>query len=96
MGIFKEKQSVSRGELKESLSKSSGAIPKTGGGKYPREQREGLEKEVFDRKYGSQISKRDYRDALKELKSAKREAKSRDEKTELENKTRYLKKLGGV
>lgn len=96
MGIFEEKQSVSRRELKSSLEKSSGRIPRTGGEKYVKEERQKIGKEVFGRKYGSEISKRDYKGALRDLKSAKDRAETREEKAEIEDRINYLKKLGGL
>ena len=94
MGLYDKKRSLSREELKGTLRGHSGRIPGTGGKKYHRAQRGGMVKEVFGRKYGSQISKQDYRGALRELQSAKKVLKGRARK-EIDQKIRYLKELGG-
>lgn len=95
MGLYDKRRSLSRRELKGTLRKHSGRIPGTGGKKYPRAQREGMTKDVFGRKYGSQISKDDYRGALRDLRSAKKVLKDRRARAEIDQKIRYLRELGG-
>lgn len=96
MPLFEKKSSFSRPEFKKSLERDSGIIPQTGGQKFSREQREKMEKEVFGLKYGSQISKNDYRNAVKELKDARDKTKDMGQKGELDKKINYLKRLGGM
>ncbi|MDD2731961.1 MAG: hypothetical protein PHI53_02065 [Candidatus Pacebacteria bacterium] len=95
MGLFDKKQSLSRQELREVFEKDSGVIPKTGGKKYYQEERKRIERDVFGAKYGSQISKSDYRDALHKLKSQAFKARDRVEKEEIEKKIEYLKRVSG-
>ena len=96
MGIFDNKRrSISRRELKQFFRKDSGFIPRTGGKKYYRKDRDRLMKEVFGLKYGSQIDKKEYRRAVRELESSKRNAKDRAERLNIEQKINYLKDQGG-
>lgn len=71
-------------------------IPKTGGQKFSRGEREKLEKDVFGQKYGSQISKNDYRGAVKELRNAENKAQDPKQKGELDKKINYLRRIGGI
>lgn len=95
MGIYEKRRSVPRGELGKTL-RASRRIPGTGGKKYTQREVEKLEREVFRPKYGSQISKEDYRRALRGLESTRRGVRTRSEKSELDKKIRYLKGIGGV
>lgn len=95
MGIYDKKKSISRRELKETFSKHSGRIPGTGGRKYYQRQRERMSGEVFGRKYGSQISKEEYRRAIRDLGVTKRSAKTRRERLEIDKKIRYIREMGG-
>ena len=95
MGIFDKKQSISKQELKSVFKKDRGMIPKTGGKKYFQREREKMIEEIFRPKYGSQISKQDYRRAIRDLESAKKNFKTPNEKSVLEEKIRYLKESGG-
>ena len=95
MGIFDKKQSLSRGELKSAFRKDKGVIPKTGGRKYHGQERAKMTKKIFGTKYGSQISKNDYKHALRELESTRNQTKSRPEKEKIERKINYLRDIGG-
>jgi len=105
MGLFDDKKEVSRKELRATLKRSSMTIPGTGGKKYTRRERAGFEKELFSSKYGSRISKRDYKSALESLrksrfKSVPDEGKMRRrttaEKRSIESKRRFMKNIGGL
>lgn len=89
MGIFDERKSLSRKELRKKFRRDEGRIPETGGKKYTRREREELGGS-FDRKYGSQISKRDYRSAIRDLKRQKRDAETPEEEREIEDRINYL------
>jgi len=95
MGIYDKKKSISRKELESVLRKDKGRIPGTWDRKYYRREREKIAKEVFKSKYGSEISKSDYRRAVRELESAGRKTKSSVEKKKINRKIGYLKELGG-
>lgn len=96
MGLFDKKQSFSRGELKKVLGRSSQPIPGTGGRRFNQRERERLERDTFSGKYGSEISKQDYRKALSEMNLARNKAKTSAEKVALDRKINFLKKLGGM
>ena len=95
MGIYDKRRSISRKELKSAFKKDRGTIPGTGGKKYYEKERAGMTGEVFGRKYGSEISKSEYRKAVRDLKFARRGAKTPTEKIRINKKIDYLKKLGG-
>lgn len=95
MSIFEEKDSVSREELKKALGRDSGIIPKTGGEKFYQEKREGL-RNVFSQKYGSSISKQDFKSAVKELENARNKSDNPNEKKDLGKQVDYLKRMGGI
>jgi len=94
-GLFDEKKSYSRPKLKETLGRSPAAIPGTGGKRFSQTQREGLVKE-FGSKYGSEISKQDYRGAISDLKREKGKAETHLERRRISEKINFLKKTGGV
>ena len=95
MGLFDKKQSISRSRLKSSFRRDRGTIPETGGRRYHQRDRSKITKEVFGAKYGSEISKKDYRRAIRDLESAGKEAKTPTEKTRINRRVNYLRKLGG-
>ena len=92
MGLFNKKRSISRAQLGKTLRGSRG-IPGTGGKKYTQGEIQKLEREVFSPKYGSEISKNDYRRALRGLESEKSRTEDRVGKANLDKKIRYLKRL---
>jgi hypothetical protein len=94
MSIFGKKQHLTRSELREALRKASPSIPGSGS-MFSREKRVKLEKE-FEQKYGSLISKEDFKRKIQELRRQKFRAKTSAEKTEFGRKLRYLKKIGGI
>ncbi len=95
MGIFDKRKSISRRELKSSFEKHHGRIPETGGKKYYHKQRSRMTKEVFGSKYGSQIDKHEYRRAIQDLHTSKRNAKTPRQKADIDSQIRYLKEFGG-
>lgn len=95
MGLFDKKESVSRGEFRSALRRTSRPIPRTGGKKYARRERAGFEKELFAPKYGRQISKREYRTVLEKMRRRKF-GKSTAERMEIQRKIDFLKKIGGA
>lgn len=96
MGIFDKKQSIPRRELLEVFRGSSGGIPKSGGRHYSRLEREKLVRETFGSKYGSNISKDDYRRAIRDLERREREVKNEAERRKLNERIEFLKELGGI
>lgn len=106
MGLFDDKKEVSRKELKTALKKSPMAIPGTGGKRYTRKERASFEKELFSPKYGSRISKGDYKIALENLRKSRFESvldkdkgkmrkRTAAEKRSIESKRRFMKNIGG-
>jgi hypothetical protein len=95
MGLFDKRQSISRRELGETLRKHPGRIPGTGGRKYSQRERTGLSRSAFGQKYGSQISKGDYRRAIKGLEASRRNIKDRKQQRRINEQIRYLRELGG-
>jgi len=95
MGIFDKKRSVSREELKSAFRKDRGVIPRTGGKKYSERERQKMSRGLFGSKYGSEISKNDWRSRMRELGSEKRKAKTPGEKQSIDEKIRYYKEAGG-
>ena len=95
MGIYDKKRSISRRGLKSTLRKDRGTIPGTGGRRYHRGERSKITGEIFGRKYGSQISKSDYRGAMRDLRSSERKAKTPTERRNINRKIDYLRKIGG-
>jgi len=96
MGLFDKKQSFSRSELKKEFRKDSGIIPHTGGKKFYEKQRAEMSDESFARKYGGQISKQDFRGAVRDVAMTKRDAKTFKERREVEKRVNYLKRMGGI
>ncbi len=95
MGIYDKKKSISRRELKSSFEKHHGKIPQTGGRKYHHRQRSKMTGEVFGSKYGSQIDKQEYRRAIRDLQTSKRNVKAPRQKADIDRQIRYLKEFGG-
>ncbi len=93
MGIFDKRKSISRPELRSVFRKSSS--PTIGGKKYTQKERAAFEKNIFGPKYGSQISKKDYRTAIDKMRRERFKAKDSRGRLEIEKKIGYLKKLGG-
>jgi len=95
MGIFEKRDSLSREQLKKSFGGDSGIIPKTGGQKFSQPQREKM-RDVFGSKYGGEISKDDFKSAVRELDNARKSAQNPNEKRELGKQVEYLKRVGGI
>jgi len=95
MSLFDKKKSFSRREFRDALSKDAGTIPGSGGQRYSGSEREKMGREIFGQKYGSNISKDDYRKAVQGLESAKRKTENRSEKGAIDRKIKYLRGLGG-
>ena len=96
MGLFDKRKSIPRRDLLSHLRKDRGSVPGTGGRRFGQKERMGLGKEVFGPKYGSDISRNDYRRAVRELSSRKAQTKDIKQRTEIERQVRYLKRMGGM
>ena len=94
MSIFDEKKSYSRSKLRNNFRRYTKKPSGMRGRKFNRKERAGLVKGIFGEKYGGQISKSDYRDALKKLETQKRGAKDRNERQELDRKITFLRGAG--
>ena len=92
--IFGGKSSLSRRELREGLRKSSPYIPGTAGRMFGRQERVEFEKEVFGKKYGQEIGKKDYSKGIKALQKERYGAKTQPERLKIERRIKYLKGLG--
>lgn len=96
MGLFDKKRALSRPQLKKAFRESSGVIPRTGGKKFTRKERENMTRDVFGWKYGSEISRKDYRSAVEKLELERGKTKDRVQRKAFDGKIRYLRKLGGM
>ncbi|PIS40262.1 MAG: hypothetical protein COT32_00740 [Candidatus Nealsonbacteria bacterium CG08_land_8_20_14_0_20_36_22] len=98
MGIFDKNKPIPVNKLRETIKKDSGIIPKTGGQKYSQSERQKIGREVFGStsKYGSQISKDDYKKAIQGLQSTRKRASDFKTRMALDKEIRYLKDRGGV
>lgn len=100
MSLFGKKEQISRRDFRKKLRGSSSRIPSksswtSSGETYNKKERVEIEKDVFDKKYGSYISKSEYKKVIQELEGKKYEAKSSKEKFKIDRKIRYLEKLDG-
>ena len=95
MGIFDKKRSISKEDLKSVLREDRGIIPKTGGKKYSERERQKMSRKLFGPEYGSEIDKNDWRRRMGKLASEKKEAKTPEERRNVEENIRYLKEIGG-
>lgn len=91
----KSRSSLSRRELKSRLRKapsrvSSGSSWTTSNRRFSEKERVKLEKDIFGKKYGSHITKSEYKDAIKDLSQAKIKAKSTQERKKIETRKRFL------
>ena len=92
--FFGKEGYLKRIELREKLRGASPKIP--GSAKwYTRKQRVNIEKEIFGKKYGNYITPQEYHQSLRELEQKKYKAKKSEEKTDIDRKIKYLKKLSG-
>jgi ribosomal protein RSM22 (predicted rRNA methylase) len=96
MGLFEEKKSFSREQLRPAFGKDSGQIPKTGGKKYYEGERKKMVGELFPSKYGGQIDEKDYKKVVKDLKASSLRAPTPEERQDARNKMNYLKRMGGI
>lgn len=95
MGIFNDKKSISRKNLRSAIKKDRGVIPQTGGKKYHSKQRDRMAKGLFSPKYGSEISKSEYGKMIRDLEGSKGSMKTPKERRAIDQKVRYLREKGG-
>jgi len=79
MGIFKNKKELSRTALRKAFRVASPYIPGAGGRTYSRKERAEMEKKIFGSKYGSYVTKSEYKKKIQELKGRKYRAKTSPE-----------------
>lgn len=92
MGLFGKNKSISRLDLKSKFRRDRGVI-KGGEGKYSYAERDKLARETFGHKYGSEISRDDYKRAIRGLEREKnRTGYAHREK--IDDKIKYLKQMG--
>jgi len=101
MSLFGEKKQISRRDLRKKLRSSSSYIPNkslwtSSGETYNEKERVEIEKDVFGKKYGSYISKPEYKKAIRELESKKHKTRNNKEKFKIDRKIRYLEKLNSL
>ena len=92
MSIFEKKNYIGRRAFRQILRGDSGSIPGSGR-RFTKKERVAFESEVFGKKHGSLIFKRDYQGALRDLARQKRQAKTSAEKWALKRKSIYLGKF---
>ena len=95
MGIFNDKKSISRKNLRSTFRKDRGVIPQTGGKKYHSKQKDKMARGLFSPKYGSEISKHEYGKMIRDLEGSKRSVKTPKERRAIDQKVRYLREKGG-
>lgn len=95
MSLFDKKAHITRSQFRERLRKASPNVPGSSM-TFSRQERAKLEKEVFGKKYGQMIDKGEFKRKLRELRHEKFIAKTGAEKTNIDRKIRYLRKLGGT
>ena len=86
MSLFEKRSTISRRDLRQSLSRAKG------GGKFNRQQRVDMEKEVFGKKLGGSISQKDFGRTIRDLEKTKYGG-SRQERLEIERKIQLLRDL---
>ncbi len=97
MSIFDKKREVSRPEFREKLRKSSPYIPGAGGKTYSWRERVKMEKEVFPReRFKSHISEIEVKKRMRELRTERYKAKTREEKLKVDRKLKFLKGVTGI
>ena len=96
MGLFDKKRALSRPQLKKAFRESSGVIPRSGGKKFTRREREKMTQDMFGWKYGSQISKGDFETSVRKLEKERTKTTDRKQQRELGKKINYLRRLGGI
>ena len=97
MSIFDKKQEISRPKFREILRKASPRIPGAGGRTYSWRERVKMEKEIFPReRFKSHISEIECKRRLRELRTARFRAKTREEKLNIDQRISFLKEITGV
>ena len=95
--IFEDKKSITRPEFREILKKSSPYIPGAGGMMYSLQKRMKMEKEIFpSSRFSSHISEIEVKRRLRELRTQRHRAKTKQEKIETDRKIRFLQGVTGV
>lgn len=93
MGVFDKKKEILRSDFRSALRKLPPKSSRVGGRKYERRERIDFEKKLFPAKYGGRISKQEYNTILRKL-SLSKSGKSTRERTEIQRKIDFLKRLG--
>ena len=93
MGLFDKRSSISRTTLRKKFREDKGILPR-GGKRYNYAQRDKMAQESFGVKYGSQISKDDYRKVIKDLEHEKSRS-SYTRRRDIKDTIEYLKQMGG-
>ncbi|MBU3942602.1 hypothetical protein KKA24_01310 [Patescibacteria group bacterium] len=94
MGLFSKKESVSRDEVRNKFHRDRGLVRGTDGvRKYNYAQRDKIARETLGVKHGENISKDDYQKVIRRLEGERRRT-SQDQKKEIDDKIKYIKKIG--
>lgn len=97
MSIFEKKRELPRSAFREILRKSSPHIPGAGGKIYSWRERVKMEKEIFpESRFRTHISEIECKRRLRELRTTRLRAKTREEKLNIDRKIRFLKEVTGV
>ena len=86
MGIFNAKQHITRPQLRDILRKTPSQS-------FNRQEKGELEKKVFGKKYGSFINRSEFNRKIRELGEKRYKAKTYAEKSKINKKIRFLKKI---
>lgn len=94
-GIFRNRDEITRPDLRNILRDDRGIIPGTLGQKYSRGERLRLESYTFSQsKFGEKIKKTDFEKVIRNLRGMRCRARTGGEATEIDKKIRYLRRLG--
>ena len=95
--IFDKKKSITRPEFREILKKSSPYIPGAGSMMYSLQKRIKMEKEIFpSSRFSSHITEIEVKRRLRELRTQRHRAKTKQEKIDTDRKIRFLQGVTGV
>ena len=90
-GFFGGRTGIDRRSFRQKLSTDMSSIPGTGGRRYTKRERIGLEAD-FGKKYGSRITKQEFTKHLKDLSKQKSKATG-SAKIEIHRKIPYFKQM---
>jgi hypothetical protein len=86
MGLFDKKQHITRPQLRDILKKTPSQ-------NFNTREREGMEQEIFGKKYGSFLDKSEFNRKISELSAERYKAKTYVEKSKIDKKIKLVKEI---